>query len=201
MPLEIAPLVYPGLEDMLQRPQIKRDESFKDRLMRNKDFVADYFDRRARADYAGNNPDSALTKVAGDTPEFRNRFADPNHPCNNGHLISLVTGGKVVAQPRGRRSALREVGEDGKLKPKVKREHQIRGPISLVTHPIRKVMTPNILYLTIVNLPSEEEMAEAKKALGIDQKGLKDMLAEYTQYTQDRKGADFRERGDFGERF
>lgn len=181
MPLQIAPLVYPGLEDMLERPQITRDVSFKDRLMRNKDFVADYFDRRARADYAGNNPDSALTKASSDMPEFRNRFADPNHPCNNGHLISLVTGGAYVAQPRGRRSRLREVGEDGKLKPKVKREPKIRGPISLVTYPVKKVMTPNILYLTIVNLPTEQELADAQKALAIDQKSFKDMLAKFTE--------------------
>jgi hypothetical protein len=183
--LEIAPLIYPGLEDMINRPQIKRDESFKDRMNRNKEFVADYFDRRARAEYAGNNPDSALTKVAGGTPEFRNRFADPNHPVNNGHIISLVTGGKIVAQPRGvgrrkgnpNRGMLREVGPDGKLLPKVKQEHKIRGPISLITHPIRKVMTPNILYLTVVNLPSEEEMADARRALGISQKGVGEMLA------------------------
>lgn len=181
MPLDIAPLVYPGLEDMVARPEIKRDENFKDRLLRNKEFVADYFDRRARAEYAGNNPDSALTKAGAETPEFRNRFADPNHPCNNGHLFSLVTGGKYVAQPRGRRSRLREVGEDGKLKPKIKQEHKIRGPISLITHPIRKVMTPNILYLTIVNLPSEQEMAEARQEMGLDQKGLKEMLAQYAE--------------------
>ena len=181
MPLEVAALIYPGLEDMVERPQIQRDECFKDRLMRNKAFVADYFDRRARAEYAGNNPDSALTKVAGDVPEFRNRFADPNHPCNNGHLFSLVTGGKYVAQPRGRRNMLREVGEDGKLKPKVKQEHKIRGPISLVTHPIRKALTPNILYLTIVNLPSDEEITAARQALGIHRKSSKDMLAEHAQ--------------------
>jgi hypothetical protein len=180
MPLEIAPLIYPGLEDLVQRPQINRDESFKQRLLRNKDFVADYFDRRARAEYAGNNPSSALTKASGDMPEFHNRFADPNHPCNNGHLYSLVTGGKFVAQPLGRRRGkLREKGPDGKLLPKVKEEHKIRGPISLVTHPIRKVMTPNILYLTIVNLPTDEQLAEAKMALQVDQKGWKDMLATY----------------------
>lgn len=189
MPLEIAPLIYPGLEDMLERPQIQRDENFKARLMRNKEFVADYFDRRARADYAGNNPDSALTKVAGETPEFSNRFADPNHPCNNGHLFSLVTGGKYVAQPRGRlRGQLRQVGEDGKLLPKPKQpEKKIRGPIGLVTYPIRKVMTPNIMYLTIVNLPSEQEMVEARHAMGMEGSGLKDMLAQYAASQQIRR--------------
>jgi len=171
MALEIAPLTYPGLEDMIQRPQIKRDKSFKDRLMRNKEFVADYFDRRARAEYAGNNPDSALTKTA-DNPEFRTRFADPNHPCNNGHLISLVTGGKIVAQPPGRRNRLRDVGDDGKLKPLEKVEDKNKGPIGFVSHGVSKVFTPNILYLTIVNLPSEGELREARVALGIEETGL-----------------------------
>ncbi|KAF2682198.1 hypothetical protein K458DRAFT_370860 [Lentithecium fluviatile CBS 122367] len=180
MPLEIAPLTYPGLEDMVQRPQIRRDESFKDRLMRNKEFVADYFDRRARADYAGNNPNSALTKTS-DNPEFRTRFADPNHPCNNGHLFSLVTGGNYVAQPRGRKSRLREVGEDGKLKPRIKHEHKIRGPISLVGHGVRKVFTPNVLYLTIVNMPSEEELREARLALGMEEKGIAEMVRELSK--------------------
>jgi hypothetical protein len=180
MPLEIAPLTYPGLEDMMQRPQVTRDASFKDRILRNKDFVADYFDRRARAEYAGNNPDSALTKSA-DKPEFRTRFADPNHPCNNGAIISLVTGGKIVAKSRGRGPKFREVGEDGKLKPKEKVEHKIKGPISLVTHGVRKVFTPNILYLTIVNLPSEEELREARLALGIEGKGLAEMMKELSK--------------------
>jgi hypothetical protein len=174
-PLMIAPLIYPGLEDMMERPQVKRDESFKERLLRNREFVADYFDRRARAEYAGNNPDSALTKASAVMPEFHSRFADPTHPCNNGHLFSLITGGKYVAQPRGRRSRLREVGEDGKLKPRMKQGRKIRGPISLIGHGVRKVVTPNILYLTIVNLPSEEELAEARSALGIDEKVMEEM--------------------------
>ncbi|KAF2106004.1 hypothetical protein BDV96DRAFT_591682 [Lophiotrema nucula] len=174
--LEIAPLVYPGLEDMVERPAINRDESFKERLMRNKAFVADYFDRRARAEYMGNNPDNVLTKASSTMPEFHTRFGDPNHPANNGHLVSLVTGGKLVAQPRGRRHRLREVGEDGKLKPKVKTEHKIRGPISLIAHPIHKVLQKNVLYLTVVNMPSEAEMAEAREALNMDSSSFKDLF-------------------------
>jgi hypothetical protein len=169
MPLQIAPLIYPGLEDLVERPQIPRDETFKQRLMRNKGFVADYFDRRARAEYAGNNPGTVLTQTSGEMPEFRNRFADPNHPCNNGHLFSLVTGGKYVAQPLGkRRGKLRQRGEDGKLLPKVKEAPRIRGPVTLVTYPIRKIMTPNILYLTVVRMPTEEEMSTARAELQIE---------------------------------
>lgn len=179
MPLEIAPLIYPGLEDMIERPAIKRDERFKDRLLRNKDFVADYFDRRAQADYTGNNPDSTLTKASSPETQFRTRFADPNHPCNNGHLFSLVTGGRYVAQPLGRRRGmLRQVGEDGKLKPKPKVERPVRGPISLVAKGVRKVLAKNILYLTIVNLPSEEELAEARKMMEVESEsgGFKSMF-------------------------
>lgn len=176
MPLEVAPLVYPGLEDMVQRPTVVRDESFKERLQRNKNFVADYFDRRAQANYQGNNPDTALTKVSSsNAPQFRSRFADPNHPCNNGHLLSLVTGGKIVGQPLGKRK-LREVGPDGKLLPEPK--HEIRGPLSLIHHGVKKVLAPNILYLTVVNMPSDEELAEAKKVLEQDKGSLGKMLKE-----------------------
>ncbi|KAJ4301400.1 hypothetical protein N0V90_003492 [Kalmusia sp. IMI 367209] len=251
MPLEIAPLIYPGLDDMVRRPDLNRNESFKERIMRNKDFVADYFDRRAQADFKGNNPDAALTKASSDMPEFKTRFADPNHACNNGHLVSLVTGGKFVAQGRGlglrdrsggfgggrqgggllggrqgllggraregllagrrglrggyyedddyedsgRRSPggrlgsllqdrrvnrgpqLREVGEDGKLKPREKQAAtQPRGPIGFALKSVKKVLKSDVMYLTIVNLPTEEEMEQARMALGMDKKGWQEII-------------------------
>jgi hypothetical protein len=178
MPLEIAPLIYPGLDEMASRPLIKRDESFKERMVRHKEFYADYFDRRARAEYAGNNPDSALTK-ASTQPKFHTRFGDPNHPVNQGRIIALVSGGKIVPKDRGRGPTLRQVGEDGKLMPKVKRKDpRILGPIGLVSKGVRKVLSTNILYLTVVNLPSAEELEEASASLGLEQKGIKERLQE-----------------------
>ena len=56
-------------------------------------------DRRANATYNAENPNSSLSTG---TPEFKSRYADPNHPASSGSLISLVTGGKV--DPRGARS-------------------------------------------------------------------------------------------------
>lgn len=268
MPLEIAPLIYPGLDDMVNRPELNRDESFKERIMRNKDFVADYFDRRAQADFSGNNPDAALTKAHGKEAEFTNRFADPNNACNNGHLVSLVTGGKVVVQGRGllgvrdgggssgrcprggllssafaaaagghhesgitggrsrsedsrggllgaregllarrqrgsspgndygndyangrggfsrleqRRSArvaqFREVGEDGKLLPKQKQPvQQPRGPIGYAMKGVKKVLKTDVMYLTIVNLPTNEEMEKAREILQMDEKGWQNVV-------------------------
>jgi hypothetical protein len=271
MPLEVAPLIYPGLDNMVKRPELKRNESLKERMMRNKEFVADYFDRRAQANFSGNNPDSTLTKAHGDIPEFKTRFADPNNACNNGHLISLVTGGKVAVQGRGllgirggsspggdrqrsgflgiahaatggrqrsgvvggrsksedgrgsllgaRRSLLasrqrgsspdhnyddgylwyahggrdpnrveqriqargsqfREVGEDGKLLPKVKQPAQRpRGPIGYAMKGVKKALKPDVMYLTIVNLPTQEEMEMAREALGMDKKSWQEIIA------------------------
>jgi hypothetical protein len=261
MPLEIAPLIYPGLDDMVKRPELKRNESLKERMMRNKGFVADYFDRRAQANFSGNNPDAALTKAHGDAPEFKTRFADPNNACNNGHLVSLVTGGKVVVQSRGllgihgggspggrrqrggllgsafaaaggrqesgvvggrsrsedgrgglfgaressrgrdydddyqpyahgnrgpsrleqrrqaRGSQFREVGEDGKLLPKVKQPAQRpRGPIEYAVKGVKKALKPDVMYLTIVNLPTQEEMEMAREALGMDKKSWQEII-------------------------
>ena len=56
-------------------------------------------DRRANATYNAENPNSSLSTGA---PEFKSRYADPNHPASSGSLISLVTGGKVDS-PRGAR--------------------------------------------------------------------------------------------------
>lgn len=267
MPLEIAPLVYPGLDDMVKRPELKRDESFKERMMRNKSFVADYFDKRAQANFSGNNPDASLTKAHGEAPEFKTRFADPNNACNNGHIVSLVTGGKVVVQGRrllgmrggdgrsddrqrggilgsalaavggrqengvvggrgtsedgsggvvnsrervlssrqhgsslcyddddgylhGRRGAgrrehrrqarssqFREVGEDGKLLPKAKQPAlQPRGPIEYAMKGVKKALKPDVMYLTIVNLPTQEEMEMAREALGLDKKTWQEII-------------------------
>ena len=55
-------------------------------------------DRRVNATYNAENPNSSLSTG---TPEFKSRYADPNHPASSGSLISLVTGGKV--DPRGTR--------------------------------------------------------------------------------------------------
>lgn len=252
MPLEIAPLVYPGLDDMLKRPELKRDESFKERMMRNQKFVADYFDRRAQADFSGNNPDTALAQAHGQAPEFKNRFADPNNVVNNGHLVTLVTGGKVVMQPRsslgagsrgdgrrrggllgsvlgagrqesgvvggrstaepnthggllaGRRggsfpsydhddgrasgsrlgqrrearnSQFREIGEDGKLLPRAKQPaNQVKGPIGFVMKGVKKVLKPDVMYLTIVNLPTDEEMEMAREVLNMDKKSWQETI-------------------------
>lgn len=188
MPLEVAPLLYPDLDMEVERPDTVRDESFKQRLVRNKKFVEQYFDRRAAAEYNGNNPTTVLASTTTTTP-FRSRFADPNHPVNNGSIIALVSGGKLGHVAPGS-VGWRETGEDGKLKPVNKADEtklndikNVRGPIGLVGYGIglgltgvQKVLSSNVMYLTVVNMPSEEELAEARKVLKENEKGLADLF-------------------------
>ncbi|KAF2873247.1 hypothetical protein BDV95DRAFT_490249 [Massariosphaeria phaeospora] len=181
MPLEVAPLIYPGLDTRASRPELSRDESFKQRLQRNKKFVGEYYDRRAAASYTGNNPETLLAKSTAEA-SFRSRFADPNHPVNNGTPTALLTGGNV----RGI-MPVRETGEDGRLMPKEKYDviklGDVRGPIGLVGYGlqgVQKVLGSDVMYLTVVNMPSEEELEEARRVLR-DKKGFATMLKAFLE--------------------
>ncbi len=138
----LAPLIFPDLDaaaevDSEGEEAKKKQNAFK----KSSKFVSEYLDRRAHDD-----PTSSLA-VPTDKP-FASRFSDPNHPVNSGSLISLVTGGKV--DPKGYRRA------------------HPKGPIGRArvatgtNKPMKKLLTPNVLYLMIVNKPSEEEIARAR---------------------------------------
>lgn len=144
---EFAPLIFPNLDAAADvggegEEAKKKQNVFK----KSSKFVNEYMDRRAQAEFAHDDPNSSLS-VPNDKP-FASRFSDPTHPANSGSLISLVTGGKV--DPKGYR-----------------REHP-KGPIGRIrvatrtNKPIRKLISPNVLYLMITNLPSEEELAQAR---------------------------------------
>lgn len=93
---EAAPLIFPHLDAAAEEEEAgKKPNAFK----KSGKFIGDYMDRRANATYNAENPNSSLSSG---TPEFRSRYADPNHPASSGSLISLVTGGRV--DPRGVRN-------------------------------------------------------------------------------------------------
>jgi hypothetical protein len=81
---QTAPLVFPALDDLASEKQAAIKRSGK--------FVGEYMDKRARAKWAGENPDSALANAAG-KEKFSSRYADPNHPASSGDPIALLTGG------------------------------------------------------------------------------------------------------------
>ena len=162
---ESAPLIYPALDAVLT------DEQKASKLKSSTAFMGDYFDRRAHAEYSAVNPTSKLA-VPPSEKAFASRYSDPNHPANSGTIWGLVTGGRFdpVAEKRGRR-AQRRAGRRGivlteeemnnaKMGRRLKPERGGRGGI--ISTQARKVLTKNVLYLTIVNLPSEGEMREIR---------------------------------------
>jgi hypothetical protein len=125
-------------------------------------------DRRAQATYAGTNPDSRLAHAA-PPPEkkFASRFADPNHPVNSGSIVSLLTGGNVdPLKGRRTRRAQRKAGRRGEQlsEQDVQNAQMGRAPRRRKGL-IGRVLQQDVLYLTIVNMPSESEMREIMQEL------------------------------------
>ncbi|KAL0260374.1 hypothetical protein SLS55_004060 [Diplodia seriata] len=88
-----ADLVFPGLEGE-DGEEGEQAEGMKGK----KKWLADYYDRRAQANFLAENPDSSLIKQK---PEFASSWADPSHPAYQGTLVTLVSGGKVPPRQRG----------------------------------------------------------------------------------------------------
>ena len=99
---EAAPLIFPAL-DQLAASTTEEGVKKQNKMKSSQKFVADYFDRRAQAKYATENPNSSLAQSP--SAGFTSRYSDPNHPANSGSLISLVTGGML--NPKGRRQERR----------------------------------------------------------------------------------------------
>lgn len=94
---ESAPLIFPHL-DSLVNADTPDGKEFKAKVKNAKGLIAEYFDRRAQAEHAGENPDSQLAVTK---PVFSSRYSDPNNPTNSGDLLALVSGGKLSMPQRG----------------------------------------------------------------------------------------------------
>jgi hypothetical protein len=82
-----APLVFPVLDEI----DSQGEQKTKEKMKRKGEFVSEYFDRRARAQWAAEHPHSVLS--TGPKETFASRYADPNHPASSGNPWSLITGG------------------------------------------------------------------------------------------------------------
>lgn len=93
---ETAPLIFPALDKLASStsddPVIETKK--QNIVKRGGSFVGDYLDRRAVAQWAGENPGSKLANAA-PKPEFRSRYADPNHPASSGDPLAFITAGKI----------------------------------------------------------------------------------------------------------
>jgi hypothetical protein len=154
----------------------------------------DYLDRRARAKYACENEGSILNVPT--NGRFNTRFLDPNHPATNGGLIGLISGGSMTpdAETRKRKKMARIEEEESRVYEEyqrriddVYRSRQSQRETDRALRDVERDYSPrlaefrnqkkeieggvrsikkDILYLSIVNLPSETAMAEAQQRSG-----------------------------------
>lgn len=88
---DTAPLIFPKLDDLaVDGGQVRKQNALK----RSSNFVEEYMDRRARAKWAGHNPQSVIAN-AGPRETFKSIYSDPNHPAASGDPLALLTGGRV----------------------------------------------------------------------------------------------------------
>ncbi|KIW35199.1 uncharacterized protein PV07_01912 [Cladophialophora immunda] len=159
---ESAPLIFPELDAL---PESEKENAFK----RSGKRLGDYFDRRAQAKFEKANPGSKLNVYQ--ERQFASRFSDPNHPANSGSLIALLSGGKIDTTEADRMKAERRARKRNfKDARRVSRGREPRYDASGLTKRapqggIKGLMRSDVLYLMIVNYPSEVELKEAAQAM------------------------------------
>ncbi|GAA97335.1 uncharacterized protein L969DRAFT_17243 [Mixia osmundae IAM 14324] len=143
-----VPLVFPGVDQ-------KSSESKK--ALSNSKVIANYFDKRAQAKYAAQNPGSSLTQQR---PSFASRFGDPTHAANQGGLVSLVSGG-TIGKGKRRAGMQNLFTADGTPATQAmgRRGARVRGRGGVLRG---RIIKNSVLYLMVTNLPSEQELTTAQ---------------------------------------
>jgi len=143
-----APLIFPNLGFGPPTRTCEQGQAKSNALKNTNKFFADYFDRRAQAIYVRDNPDSMLSVPV---PKFASRYSDPNHAASSGNPLSFLSGGYINNQEQNRqqREAQREQN----------RQQQVENPQRQQSGGF---MRRDILYLMIVNMPTQAELAEAR---------------------------------------
>ncbi|KAB8262060.1 hypothetical protein BDV32DRAFT_147709 [Aspergillus pseudonomiae] len=167
-----APLVYPDLDRAAARAmEGKGDEGegTRERMKSAGSWVQDYFDRKAQASYEARNPGSSLAVPESGRKGFDSRYNDPNHAVNNGKLTSVLTGGLLGSNPGLIERATNSIKESQEVKRLARGEplsepfkekwqrYQCKRKPGLA----KKVLQQDVLYLLIVNMPTEEELQQS----------------------------------------
>ncbi|KAJ5609353.1 hypothetical protein N7528_009920 [Penicillium herquei] len=143
---ESAPLVYPYLDAAMEQ-NTEAPQGFTKRWEYNK-------------------PGTSLAMSSDQRKPFKSRFNDPDHPANSGSLISLVTGGAIAMPSRQQMltSQFRKLkgGADEEQTGRRKNSDIGFGLMSTV----KKMKKDDIFYLTVINMPTQEEIDAATAQLG-----------------------------------
>jgi hypothetical protein len=173
---EAAPLIFPAIDHaaakVVEGQDVNTNARRSNKLKASGAFIADYLDRRAQAEYAETHSGSKLSVPENPNKNFASRFADPNHPVNSGSLVALLTGGALDLKSRKReRRAARtrrqrnqaSWEEAGNTIPSGGRMGGRRRKTDTGERKglVKRVLGQDILYLMIVNLPSESDLKDA----------------------------------------
>lgn len=159
---ESAPLVFPGLDALGEGEKLNAFQRSGHRL-------GEYFDRRAQVKFEQEHPNSKL--VVHQEKHFVSRFSDPNHPANSGSLVALLSGGKIDTTEADRakkeRRAMKRQYRDARrvARGREPRYDQTGMAKRAPQGGIKGLMKSDVLYLMIVNYPSEGELKEAAQVL------------------------------------
>ncbi|KAK7753819.1 hypothetical protein SLS62_004185 [Diatrype stigma] len=175
---EAAALVYPDLDRMADNDFASKEdtEGIKEKWKGAGKWVQDYLDRRAQVAYEMEHHPSTLNVPSDQRTPFLSRYSDPSHPARSGSLISLLTGGAVnpAARRQERRAAKQErraLKREYKDARRVLKGKEPRGPRRARLPKgqrkgiIKRIMQKDVLYLLIVNLPTQEEVQHSRAQL------------------------------------
>ncbi|KAJ0109787.1 hypothetical protein J7T55_004337 [Diaporthe amygdali] len=141
-------------------------------------FISDYQGRRAVARWSGQHPDSQMAMLA-PTPEFQSKFADPNHPASSVDFRGTGDGReaydgrgmmhvKSTAGDVGLRVGGSGIGGSEASQRFISRSSPAPEDwVPSIEQPIEnnEEALVDILYLMIVNLPTEGEIVNAAACL------------------------------------
>ncbi|KAJ5573484.1 uncharacterized protein N7459_007911 [Penicillium hispanicum] len=196
---EAAPLVYPDLDEVAARAMEGEAKSEsagpRDKLKGAGTWVQDYLDRKSQASFVSarfhalistrvrankdqelKHQGSSLSVPGSARKGFVSRYSDPNHPANNGNLVSVLTGGRMVVREK-------------------RKDHKRQKKPGLA----RKALQQDVLYLMIVNMPSQDEMQQSVAQLERFMQSQQPSLSEpepvdQSTSEQDSLSADFKVR-------
>ena len=172
---QCATLVHPTLDNALTSTNLT--DSKKSVLTKKGAILNDYLDRRAQTEFAVVNPKS---KIAAALPSqqssYVNRFADPNHPVNSGSIFGLFSGGTFDPIAAGRVSRAERNAKNNGQPPLTETERheaymgrKVRGRVTGTPSKslplLGKILKRDVLYLIIVELPTDEQMREVEKKI------------------------------------
>ncbi|KAL4807224.1 hypothetical protein BDV18DRAFT_137168 [Aspergillus unguis] len=162
---ECAPLVFPEID----RAAIRVRDGLKPKstLQVGRTWVRDYIDRKSQAAFEAKHQGSAVAVPASGRKAFTSRYNDPNHPANSGNLLSTLSGGLYVPKP----GLIERAGAAIKESQDKKRADQGLPPCETWAEKWArkkqqsgsrlKILGEDVLYLMVVNMPTEEELRES----------------------------------------